>query len=127
MQRYRKDLNYQTSLHYSFALLSNTKKSPYIMKRYISQHQKLLKMLSMTLGYGKLHWRARLLFFLQLCFKDTIIKILLTGATGFLGSNLAKFLLDNGHSLVVLKRSFSNISSKVKFYDIDCCQIENRF
>jgi nucleoside-diphosphate-sugar epimerase len=61
------------------------------------------------------------------------MKLLLTGATGFLGSNLAKFLLDNGHSVVVLKRSFSNVSritdiaSKLKFYDIDCCQIENVF
>ena len=38
------------------------------------------------------------------------MKILLTGAAGFLGSNLAKFLLDNGHSVVALKRSFSSIS-----------------
>lgn len=35
--------------------------------------------------------------------------ILLTGATGFLGSNLARKLLASGHRVIVLKRSSSNL------------------
>lgn len=40
------------------------------------------------------------------------MRILLTGATGFLGSHLLKRLVDDGHSIVLLKRSTS-----------DCCRI----
>lgn len=35
---------------------------------------------------------------------------LLTGATGFLGSNLLKMLLNKNHQVIVLKRSFSDLS-----------------
>lgn len=51
--------------------------------------------------------------------------ILLTGATGFLGSHLLKSLVDAGHKLVILKRSTSNIwriasmVDQVISYDID--------
>ncbi|MFA6486010.1 MAG: NAD-dependent epimerase/dehydratase family protein [Candidatus Magasanikbacteria bacterium] len=51
--------------------------------------------------------------------------LLLTGGTGFLGSNLLKKLLSENYRIVLAKRSFSNIwrisdnISKVKFYDID--------
>ncbi len=34
--------------------------------------------------------------------------ILVTGATGFLGSHLVKGLLKQGHKIIILKRSFSN-------------------
>lgn len=63
-------------------------------------------------------------------------KILLTGATGYLGSSLLKGLLDKtDYEIVLLKRSFSNIkrieaflnSSKVKSYDIDKTDIEQIF
>jgi nucleoside-diphosphate-sugar epimerase len=53
------------------------------------------------------------------------MKILLTGATGFLGSRILKVLLKEKHKVIILKRSFSNTYriqnelSKVKQYDID--------
>ena len=53
--------------------------------------------------------------------------ILLTGATGFLGSNLLATFLANGHEIVAIKRSFSNTSrikaslgnNKLHLFDID--------
>lgn len=51
--------------------------------------------------------------------------ILLTGATGFLGSQLLEKLLSRGYSVVVLKRSFSDtrrirrLAGKFKSYDVD--------
>lgn len=51
--------------------------------------------------------------------------ILLTGATGFLGSNLLHHLLKQGEEVVVIKRSFSNVRriatviNRCKMYDID--------
>ncbi len=61
--------------------------------------------------------------------------ILLTGATGFLGSHLLRYLLSNEYQVVILKRSFSSISriekelsnSSVKFYDIDVVDLEKIF
>ena len=38
------------------------------------------------------------------------MKVLLTGATGFLGSHILKGLIEKNIETVVLKRSFSNIS-----------------
>lgn len=52
-------------------------------------------------------------------------RILLTGATGYLGSHLAEALLDAGHSVVVLKRKTSSlcrlesILPKVTLLDVD--------
>lgn len=51
--------------------------------------------------------------------------ILLTGGTGYLGSNILKALLEKDYNIILLKRSFSNtfrITSylnKIIFYDID--------
>ena len=51
--------------------------------------------------------------------------ILLTGATGFLGSHLLRHLLAENHNIIVLKRSFSNtwrindLLKKVQHYDLD--------
>lgn len=51
--------------------------------------------------------------------------ILLTGATGFLGSHLVKKLLKERQDVVILKRSFSDISriaqdlDRLKVYDVD--------
>ncbi len=59
--------------------------------------------------------------------------ILLTGATGFLGSHLAERLVQEGHKVIVLKRSFSNIwriqhiLDKVICYDIDEISLEKPF
>lgn len=53
------------------------------------------------------------------------MNILLTGATGFLGSHVLKLLLREGHDLSVLKRSFSRCGriadelKKCRAYDID--------
>jgi len=59
--------------------------------------------------------------------------ILLTGATGFLGSHLLPKLVERGHNVIILKRSFSNtwrikdIISKLKNYDIDKIDLEKVF
>jgi CDP-paratose synthetase len=59
--------------------------------------------------------------------------ILLTGATGFLGSNLLKALLQNEYNVIILKRSFSNILriesliKKVVYYDIDKIDLHKIF
>ncbi len=59
--------------------------------------------------------------------------ILLTGGTGYLGSNLLKRLVRENRSVILLKRSssdtrrISNVLSKVKSYDIDCIDLEEVF
>ena len=60
-------------------------------------------------------------------------KILLTGATGFLGSYLLKSFIRDNHEIIILKRSESNIN-KIKslkgncvFYDIDKENIDDIF
>ena len=59
--------------------------------------------------------------------------ILLTGATGFLGSNLLKALLQNEYNVIILKRSFSNIFriesliKKVVYYDVDKIDLHKIF
>ena len=53
------------------------------------------------------------------------MKILLTGATGFLGSHLARALVENKHTVTVLKRRTSDISrlsgleKSVTFFDVE--------
>jgi len=59
--------------------------------------------------------------------------ILLTGATGFLGSHLLEGLLEKGYKVVILKRSTSNIwrikhlLNQVKSYDVDVQPLELAF
>lgn len=59
--------------------------------------------------------------------------VLLTGATGFLGSHVLEGLIEKGFRVIVLKRSFSDtwricrLLDKVKVYDIDTIPIENPF
>lgn len=59
--------------------------------------------------------------------------ILLTGATGFLGSHLLEALVNEGYELVILKRSFSNtwridhLMDRVKSYNIDMIPLEKAF
>jgi nucleoside-diphosphate-sugar epimerase len=61
------------------------------------------------------------------------LKLLLTGATGFLGSQLLNELVNNNHEIVILKRSFSNttrissIIDKVISYDIDKINLKDIF
>ena len=59
--------------------------------------------------------------------------ILLTGATGFLGSHLLKALINKGYEVVVLKRSTSNMwrlkgfENAFKSYDIDQVPLRKAF
>jgi len=59
--------------------------------------------------------------------------ILLTGATGYLGSNILPRLLDAGYEVIVLKRSFSNTTriaaylEKITYYDIDTIEYARIF
>jgi nucleoside-diphosphate-sugar epimerase len=59
--------------------------------------------------------------------------ILISGATGFLGSNLLKRLVDQNYKVVILKRSFSNTEridnylKKIKSYDIDKVMLDKCF
>jgi len=61
------------------------------------------------------------------------MNVLLTGATGYLGSNLTKALLRSGHKVIVLKRSFSSTDrlaefiDDIAFYDLDNISLENIF
>ena len=59
--------------------------------------------------------------------------ILLTGGTGYLGSNLLKRLVGSGYKVILLKRSSSNLirikkyTNKVTSYDIDQVPLETVF
>lgn len=59
--------------------------------------------------------------------------VLVTGATGFLGSHLVKGFLQKKYQVIILKRSFSNTWRIDKFlhqlisFDIDLCEIEQPF
>lgn len=53
------------------------------------------------------------------------MKLLLTGATGFLGSHLTRMLVSRGHEVLILKRSFSDCSRiidllpRLVYFDLD--------
>jgi CDP-paratose synthetase len=61
------------------------------------------------------------------------MKVLVTGATGFLGSHLVKALLQAGHKVSILKRSFSDtwriddVIKQLDCYDIDRCVLDAPF
>jgi CDP-paratose synthetase len=60
-------------------------------------------------------------------------KVLLTGATGFLGSHLLRVFLESGYQVTILKRSFSDIwrikdcLNSIKSFDIDLTSLERPF
>jgi nucleoside-diphosphate-sugar epimerase len=59
--------------------------------------------------------------------------ILITGGTGYLGSHLLKALVDGGHRIILLKRSFSKLFriqeylNEIVVYDIDKQSCEQAF
>ena len=59
--------------------------------------------------------------------------VLVTGATGFIGSQLVKNLVERNYQVAIFKRSFSdtkriqNCLSQITAYDIDRCNIEKPF
>jgi len=61
------------------------------------------------------------------------MRVLLTGATGFLGSHLLKALVSKDYEVVVLKRSTSDMwrlkgfENAFKSYDIDCVPLQTAF
>ena len=63
------------------------------------------------------------------------MEIILTGATGFLGSHLLQRLLKDGHSVSIIKRSFSNTDRvrevlgypNLSICDIDTMDVESIF
>jgi len=63
----------------------------------------------------------------------SVTTVLLTGATGFLGSHLLEALLNKGYQVVILKRSTSNtwriehLLKQVVSYDIDCADLKLAF
>lgn len=66
--------------------------------------------------------------------KDVIpLKVLVTGATGFLGSHLTKRLIKEGFQVIVLKRSFSNcnriadVLPDISAYDLDRVSLDMPF
>lgn len=56
------------------------------------------------------------------------MRVLITGVTGFLGSHLAKFLIENGHSVIGLKRKTSSLERLSPVADkLDLRDIEDGF
>lgn len=59
--------------------------------------------------------------------------VLITGATGFLGSHITEKFVNNGHRVIILRRSFSDtwrikhLLSKVICYDVDKIPLERPF
>ena len=59
--------------------------------------------------------------------------VLITGATGFLGSHLVRMMIENGCRVISLKRSFSNLDRlkshirDICFYNTDRCSLSSIF
>ncbi len=61
------------------------------------------------------------------------MKVLVTGATGYLGSHLVKALLEQDHRVIILKRSTSDtrriaeVLPRLESYDVDRCELSLPF
>lgn len=56
------------------------------------------------------------------------MRIVITGANGFVGSNLTRFLMNKGHDVTALVRKTSNVSLlpiKSRIVEVDYCNIES--
>ena len=62
-----------------------------------------------------------------------IKNILITGATGFLGSHLTQKFVNEGHTVIILKKSdfdtrrINHLLNKIISYDIDKIELETPF
>jgi nucleoside-diphosphate-sugar epimerase len=60
-------------------------------------------------------------------------KVLITGVTGFLGSNLAKIMIDRGYDVVAIKRKSSSLKrieallSRIHLYDLETSDFSHIF
>src|SRR3989344_2362360 len=55
-------------------------------------------------------------------------KVLITGGAGFIGSNLADFLIEKNNEVIVIDNFYSgkkeNLNPKAKFFEIDICDFD---
>ncbi len=51
-------------------------------------------------------------------------KILITGANGYIGKNITKFLLDNGYHVIAVDYKVDNIDSRSKIIEIDLFNLD---
>ncbi|HEU5488247.1 MAG TPA: NAD-dependent epimerase/dehydratase family protein, partial [Candidatus Nitrosotalea sp.] len=61
-----------------------------------------------------------------------MMKYVITGGAGFIGSNLARSLLDNGHSVKIIdnlstgaKSNLDGVLEKISFHDISVLDYKN--
>lgn len=58
---------------------------------------------------------------------ETQMKILVTGANGYLGSGIVKALLDNGHQILAADFSTLHVDERAEKYDVNIFEIKNPY